>query len=135
MALDPGDVRRPGVELGHQFEDFHSMVLAWASSGMTCSGDGAGRVGVDDQGLVTVPSSSEPGNGSEDSRHLSVKGGLPGPKGLGSLGDRISFTVRVGRYDPAYPGGPPEGAISPGVGYSVVGPWALVYSVDINIGV
>jgi len=41
MALDPGDVRRPGIELGHQLEDLHGVMLAWAGSGMACSGDGA----------------------------------------------------------------------------------------------
>jgi len=54
-------------------------VLAWSGSGVTCSSDGAGRVGVDNQGLIAMPSSGEPSDGSEDSRHLSVKGSLPGP--------------------------------------------------------
>jgi len=42
VALDPGDVHRLGIELGHQLEDFQSVMLAWSGSGVASPNDGAG---------------------------------------------------------------------------------------------
>jgi hypothetical protein len=90
----------------------HPKGIAGSRPGVTCAGDGARRIWVDDQSLVS--GGREPSHRLLDGYDFWVEGGLLGTQGLAPLVDGVpSFIVDCD--NPSQAGGCPEGAIGPRV--------------------
>jgi hypothetical protein len=96
VPFDPGDGHGAPLprKAGDQPENLDGMALAGAGSGVTCAGDGAGGVTVDNQGGLV--GGIEPSQRVLNGCNLGLEGRLLGPEGPPALskGSAQSFRVR-----------------------------------------
>jgi len=68
-------------------------------TGVASPGDGAGRVGVDDEGLMVPPVMEEPVESALNRGDFGVESCLPGAQGLAPLGYDLAGSFVVGGDD------------------------------------